>query len=161
MATPTFTDAQRAQLLGIAGVLDEIESATETDTTPEVIDTPTDDNAEALAAILAKSKGVRSTGETLVGQHIDKLWSQRKLSKVQAASQGLVASEHNKAAWAELQTLRASMLTAVRKASREASHVAPKIAAKTAAKRTPEVDALLLQHAGNPAIEQLAALLGL
>lgn len=164
----TFTNEQAAQLMAMAGVkapVDELRDIIHKGAIDELVeDMPEGDNAKALAAILAKAKGVRETGEKLVDAHIDAVWATRKLSKLDAARQGLVASEHNRAAWAQLQTLRGEMKAAVRKASREGAHVAPKIADHSKRKdaaRSPELDAFLLQHAGDTNVQQLAHLLGL
>jgi len=135
---------------------------------PPTSDTPeapaTNDHAEALAEILRKAKGVRSTGEKLVDAYVDRLWSERKLSKIEAARMGLVAGEHNPEVWKQLQTLRGELKAAVRKDARAHAHVAPKIAASTKVRkdgRTPELDAFLLQHADDQGVQQLAQLLGL
>lgn len=142
------------QLMAAAGVSPEAES--------EPVIEPVTDHAEALASILARAKGVRTTGEKLVDAYIDQVWTGTKLTKLDAARQGLIASEHNRAAWAQLQTLRGEFKSAVRKASRDSAHVANKISATSKApKRTPELDAFLLQHGDNTAVQALAHMLGL
>lgn len=166
--------ALAAALVAAAPIARENEpEATEEVTMTEPTVPVSTDHATALADILKRMRGVQDTGYTLVDEYVDKLWAQGKLSKIEAARQGLDSRTHNPALWGELQNLRSSLKASVRKHCREGAFVAPKIARATQRKadateaseptpvRTPEIDALLLKHAGDPAVEALAKLLGL
>jgi hypothetical protein len=116
---------------------------------------------EFVAEILAKSHGRKETAFTLVHKHREDEFDRLKLSKIQAAAQGLTPeqkSEHNKALYAQLRKTEDDMNTLVRKHFRDnGGFVKAKV---TRAKTTnPELDAFLLKHADNDVLQQALALI--
>jgi arylamine N-acetyltransferase len=163
-----LTHEERAAVLAAAGLAPE--AVTEPVVVEHVTHTPKRKARKAdepttveefVAEILAKSHGRKETAFTLVRKHREDEFDRLKLSKIQAAAQGLTPeqkSEHNRALYAHLRKTEDDMNTLVRKHFRDnGGFVKAKV---TRAKTTnPELDAFLLKHADNDVLQQALALI--
>lgn len=133
------TDLERAHLLRLAGVREDDAAALAAGPAFLIAEEPgladlAADAAEVdpsgpavtvellVQTILAKSKGDKATALRMVDAHVQAEFDRIKLSKLQAAAQGLTPegkTEHNRNAWARCQKLGEQMKTAVREHHRE------------------------------------------
>lgn len=161
----TFTDAETANLLRMAGLTPDM--AEHFSTPSQVVDvvevvTPEAEATVAPAAdidalatqLLAKAKGNIDTAKQLAIKWASDEFDKVKLSKIEAARLGVDKTAHNKTEYARIQGMREKLNSAMRKQAR--GHVATKIT-KTS-NTNPELDAFLLANQGNPLIEQILAL---
>lgn len=176
----TLTDAEKAELLSMAGLTADHAQAFTTPT--PVIETvlstkamqegrnpaagaPTPDSVvmydDVAADLLKKAKGNLDTAKQLSENWAKAEFDKVKLSKIQAAQAGVDRTEHNKAAWAKVQTARQYIEAQVRKGLREgAPTVRGKIAASKA-QANPDLDAFLLKHGDDDKVREMAKLMGL
>lgn len=167
----TLTDAQKADLLAMAGVTPEQAEAFDTptavadavaDTVKEVkVEKDDSDAARIGADLLKKARGNMDTAKQLSEKWATDEFNRVKLSKVQAAALGLDnegKSKHNSSEYKRIQAERERINNAMRKLAR--GHVATKIATKKEASGNPALDAFLLENQGNPLLAQMLELMG-
>lgn len=176
----TLTDAEKAELLSMAGLTADHAQAFTTPT--PVIETvlstkamqegrnpaagaPTPDSVvmydDVAADLLKKAKGNLDTAKQLSENWAKAEFDKVKLSKVQAAALGLDnegKSKHNSSEYKRIQAERERINNAMRKLAR--GHVATKIATKKEASGNPALDAFLLENQGNPLLAQMLELMG-
>lgn len=164
----TLSETDKAELLRMVGITDDMAEAFSTPTvvaevvtdtvTVTTVDTGDDAYATIAADLLKKAKGNLDTGKQLAINWAATEFDKVKLSKIQAAALGVDKTEHNKSEYARIQRERERVNSAMRKIAK--GHVATKIAASKPKVSNPELDAFLLAHQGNAEIEQLMKLLG-
>lgn len=176
----TLTDADKAELLKMAGITPEQAQAFNTPTVvAEVVTMPrkrkalmTQDVADTLPPalvdedritesskiakeLLGKAKGNLDTAKQLSENWAKAEFDKVKLSKIQAAALGVDKSAHNKSEWQRIQQMREKINTDMRRSAR--GHVRTKISEAKKA-QSPELDALLLQYADHPLARALTQL---
>jgi hypothetical protein len=133
------TKEERAHLLAAVGAPPEaIEQAVEQEQQPEqpkstrkkakvkeVDNTSLEQDADAVVRSIVERAGAdREAALRMCDEHVQAVFDANKVSKVEAAARGLVSTDHNKALWTAVQTLRTTLKTKVRK------HYTSTIAAK-------------------------------
>jgi hypothetical protein len=81
-----------------------------------------------------------------------------KLNKLQAATQGVDSSEHNKAAWKRMQLIREQLKTKARAEFRDSGGFVKAKVKASKAKRNPDLDAFILANQDNDVLRQFLAL---
>lgn len=170
--TDPLTPAQRKQLLAETGLTEDMLTAAPVKVkvqhvhSPERVPAKTDEPQtieQVVLGILNASHGNKDAAIAAVRKHRVDEFDRLKLSKLQAAAQGLTVeqkSEHNSNLHAELGRVEQSMLTLVRKHFREnGGFVKAKVTRTTARPQSnPELDAFLLQNQDNEVLRTYLAL---
>ena len=146
VAVPVVEEPVIEEMVEAADIIDPVAPAT--------MDTPMD---AIVASIVAKANGVKESALALADAHAQRIFDEGKLSKVQAAQRGLVASDHNRTLWAHVQKVRNDLKTALRK---HYNHTAQKIAltSKVAHKKSADLSDVTLDRLVNdPAFQALLA----
>lgn len=96
-------------------------------------------DVDVVAANICERAGAdREQALALVDDHVEAVFKAHTMSKVAAAANGIDKTEHNKALWSQVQTLRSALKTKVRAhyngttAAKVAKHTASKVDADDA-----------------------------
>ena len=123
MSKSSHTPEERAALLAAVGAPAEaVEQAaapekpkrTRKDKTKENTSLEQDVSA-VVASIAARAGADREAALDMVDKHVQSIFDANKVSKIEAAQRGIESSNHNRALWTSVQTLRTQLKTAVRK----------------------------------------------